>query len=340
MGAQGLLDQASDAIIAPLMTQLEKVTGDPGELRNKAAMWRQSAQTVLDVAARTRDDVSDLGARWHGAAADAFAAEMSEHDATFLAMARDMQTTATCLSQAADQCEQAENMIRELIKELVEAIAVASTMTAITSVLTAGASVVAGALADAAEAAQFVGRAGELVDKLAEFLRRAKDLLEDLRTAQRAVRASQRKNRKLRTLRESARRRGSGTHRSAGRPRPEHRAEPHDRRQREPGHTSGHAPARHAHHGPTHGQRIAVSGAEHITRHALGLDQDGFGQVAETAGGDLEAGSRIDPNEAFDSAPTAGQSPAIHPRITLETNLTNEPEPDRRTIDLPTHTAD
>jgi WXG100 family type VII secretion target len=325
-GAQGLLDQATDTIIAPLLTQLEKVTGDPAELRAKAAMWRRSAQGVLEIAAATRDDVSDLGIRWHGAAAEAFAVEMSAHDETFRGMAADMETTAACLSQAADQCEQAERLIQELIRELVEAVAAAATMSAITSVLTAGASVLVGALADAAEAAQFVGRAGELVDKLAEFLRGAKDLLEELRTAQRAVRASQRRNRRLRTRRDAARQ----------------RTRPGERR-------GQHRHARGGQHGgkPTRGQRIAVDGAKQLTQQVLGLD-DGFGTLAHTAAADLLGEPDVGPDGGPDNGPEhddadvpAPSAPsASAPTIQLDTTLVNQADAGRSRVDLPTRPAD
>ncbi len=302
MGAQGMLDEAAEAIVAPLRSQLELVTGNPADLREKAGLWQQAAQTVREQAGASRADVATLRASWRGDAADAFAAEMSEHDEALRGMAEDMDATADCLRQAADACEQAEKLIQELIKELIEAIVVASAASTVAAFFTAGLSELVGALADAAEAAVYVGRAATVVERLGLLLRKVQKALEELTKAQKAAKAYRRAKKDLKAL---------GHGRRAARDL-----------------------AKHAK--PTLRQRGKAMAGKSATKKAAGVHA-GFGQLGQTALGDLSQVASIDPSAPFAVAPPADPS-AI--RDGLHTTLVNqagadEPPADPATVPRP-----
>jgi hypothetical protein len=101
-------------------------------------------------------------------------------------MAGDMGTAAKILNQAAQECQVAEDLINEIIREAIEFTVATLAATAIADIFTFGLATIVGGIAEGAEMTAFVARAAQVSTKLAEVLERLLEMLKELRTLKEA----------------------------------------------------------------------------------------------------------------------------------------------------------
>jgi WXG100 family type VII secretion target len=182
-GINGFIDK----LIQPLIDLLEKVTGNPSQLREKAQLWQNAAKQLETVAQTLASGLSELSGQWEGDAAQAFASEMSSTCRAIQQLADNFDQTAQSLDQAAEGCEQTAQAIQSIIRSFVEWSVATQAAGAAAALFTAGASEAAAEGAEAAEVAVAVGRGTEEAGKLAQLLQKIESVIKELMSVDKAA---------------------------------------------------------------------------------------------------------------------------------------------------------
>ncbi len=159
-------------LLAPLVERWESVVGDDEEVHDTAQRWRVMAQALTQVADDERAALARVVGEWEGMAHLAFggAVEAVVHDLDEIAERAG--EVADVLDQAAVAVRRAEQLVRDLIRELIEWAALSLAVSAVGAIVTLGASVAAGAAAAAARAGIVGARIASHLAELAVELRR------------------------------------------------------------------------------------------------------------------------------------------------------------------------
>lgn len=107
-------------LLAPLVEKWEWVTGDDEQVHDTAQRWRVMSEALTQVAYDERAAVSRVAGEWEGMAHLAFGAAVDEvvHDLDEIAQRAG--EVANLLDQAAVAVRRAEQLVRDLIRELIE----------------------------------------------------------------------------------------------------------------------------------------------------------------------------------------------------------------------------
>lgn len=175
------LDWLLTPIVWPLLQLFEQAVGDPDQLDHHAGTWNTTAQALRDVAAAQRADLDSLLGQWHGAAADAYAARILGLVKGLEDAAEEMAKTADSLGDSAMDLRNVEEMIKTIVRELVEWLVITWLAAQALAIVTAGASEAAAAAASAAETGIAVTRATRLLAQLHRALEAYKAFMEALK---------------------------------------------------------------------------------------------------------------------------------------------------------------
>ncbi|QIK74972.1 WXG100 family type VII secretion target [Nocardioides piscis] len=181
-GQLGALGQEVAALMRPLLAPLvekwEDVTGDHEQVHDTALRWRAMSRAVSEVARDGRVSAALVVGEWEGVAHDAFDRTVSEVVEDLDELAERTGEVADLLDRAAVAVREAELVVADLVRELVEWAAVSLAVSAVTGLVTLGASAAAGAAAAAAKAGVVGARIAARLQHLAVELRRIERLLD------------------------------------------------------------------------------------------------------------------------------------------------------------------
>ncbi|MBS2964230.1 hypothetical protein KGA66_14315 [Actinocrinis puniceicyclus] len=168
----GAIDSAVRGVleVTGLLSILQEVTGKPESLAQAADVWLEQAHQTKALADEIRQSARPVPEAWQGAASAAFGQHLGRLVSALDAMAGDMGTTAAILNQAAQECQVAEDLIDEIIREAIEFAAATFAAGMVADIVTFGLATIAAGIAEGAEMAAFVARAAEVSTKLAEVL--------------------------------------------------------------------------------------------------------------------------------------------------------------------------
>jgi uncharacterized protein YukE len=179
-GVDAAMDWFLQPFVEPLLGLLELATGDPDQLDAHAATWQRAAAGLREQAAAERADLQRLVVDWHGEAAQAYAVRIQELADRLEQIAGEMARTADSLADSAEDLRNVAEMIKDIIRELVEWLIVTWVAAQIAAVATAGASEAAAAAASAVETGVAVSRATLLLARLHEALKAYRSMLKSL----------------------------------------------------------------------------------------------------------------------------------------------------------------
>ncbi|KUL40628.1 WXG100 family type VII secretion target [Actinoplanes awajinensis] len=182
-GVNTVLDAVLYPFVAPLLELLELVAGDPDQLEQHAATWTTAAQSVKEMAGQQRTDLASLRAEWTGSAADAYAARINQLVEGLDAAALDMLNTADGLRDRAMDLRNIEEVIKEIIRELVEWLIIQEIAKHALAAFTAGVSEGVITASEMATAAVEAARAGKYVLALRKILVSYRIYIEGLKAA-------------------------------------------------------------------------------------------------------------------------------------------------------------
>lgn len=168
-------------LVQPLLDQWDSLVGDHDAVREAADRWRALGRHVDDLAHRQQRIVDDTATGWAGLAQRSFAETGAEVGAGLEELARRSLDIGDCLDLAAAAVHETEQLVRELVRELLEWAALTLAVSAVTGLVTLGASTLAGAAAAAARAAVTGSRITALIRRLAAVLRRIQDRVDAYR---------------------------------------------------------------------------------------------------------------------------------------------------------------
>lgn len=175
------LDWLLTPIVWPLLQIFEQAVGDPDQLDHHASTWASTAASLKEMAAAQRDDLASLTSGWQGAAADAYTARINELITGLEQAADEMLRTGDSLGDSAMDLRNVEEMIKTIIRELVEWLVITWLAAQALAIVTAGASEAAAAAASAAETGIAVSRATRLLAQLHRALEAYKAFMEALK---------------------------------------------------------------------------------------------------------------------------------------------------------------
>jgi WXG100 family type VII secretion target len=190
--AENALDGAVDSTVRGILEAtglikiLQEVTGKPEPLAQAADVWLDQARETKAVADELRRSAQPLPQQWQGDASEAFGRHLGRFVDGLDSMAGDMGTAAQILNQAAQECQVAEDLVNEIIREAIEMAVATLAATAVADLFTFGLATIAGGIAEGAEMAAFVARAAQVSTKLAEVLQKLLDTLKDLKALKEA----------------------------------------------------------------------------------------------------------------------------------------------------------
>lgn len=185
--AESALNSAIDSTVQDilqatgLLSILQVVTGTPQPLAQAADVWLAQAHQTKAVADELRQAARPLPQSWQGAASAAFGNHLGQFVTALDSMAGDMGTAATILNHAAQECQVAEDLVNEIIREAIEFAVATLAATAVADIFTFGLATIAGGIAEGAEMTAFVARAAQVSTKLAEVLERLLASFKDLK---------------------------------------------------------------------------------------------------------------------------------------------------------------
>jgi WXG100 family type VII secretion target len=190
--AENALDSAIDSTVqgvleaTGLLSILQQVTGKPEPLAQAADTWLEQAHQAKAVADELRQNARPLPQSWQGAASAAFGHHLGQLVNALDSMAGDMGTAAKILNQAAQECQVAEDLVKEIIREAIEFTVATLAATAIADIFTFGLATIAGGIAEGAEMTALIARATQVSTKLAEVLEKLLETLKELKALKEA----------------------------------------------------------------------------------------------------------------------------------------------------------
>jgi uncharacterized protein YukE len=164
-------------LLAPLLEKWEWVTGDDEQVHETARRWRAMSEAVSLVAGGEQAAAARVVGEWEGAAHTSFDEAVEEVVRDLKEIAVRTSDVADLLDQAAVAVRRAEQIVRELIRELIEWAALSLAISAAGAIIPLGASAAAGAAAAAAKAGIVGARIAAQLSQLALELRRIQLLL-------------------------------------------------------------------------------------------------------------------------------------------------------------------
>ena len=164
-------------LLAPLLEKWEWVTGDDEQVHGTARRWRVMSEAVSQVAFDEESAVARVAGEWEGAAQQSFDDAVEEVVRDLKEIAVRTSDVADLLDEAALAVRRAEEIVRDLIRELIEWAAMSLAISAAGAIITLGASAAAGAAAAAAKAGLVGARIAAQLSQLAVELRRIQLLL-------------------------------------------------------------------------------------------------------------------------------------------------------------------
>jgi hypothetical protein len=194
-----------------LLSILDDVTGAPESLSEAADLWLAQAHAVAAVAEALRQGGASLPGSWQGEASSAFGRYMGEVVDGLDTMAGDMGFTAQTLHEAAEETQNAQDLVNEIIREAIEYTMADAVATGVADLFTFGLATFVGGFAESVEMTAFVARASQVSARLGEGLERLMEMLANLRevketqgtfTALRAFRAMGKTGKAIRALRD------------------------------------------------------------------------------------------------------------------------------------------
>lgn len=157
-------------LLAPLLEKLEWVTGDDEQVHELARRWRAMSEALTHVAHDERGALERVDGQWEGLAHTALVEAVVDIRRDLDAVAEGASEVADLLDQAALAVRRCEQLVRDLVRELIEWAAISLALSAAGAIITLGASAAAGAAAAAARAgivsAQITARLGQLALEL------------------------------------------------------------------------------------------------------------------------------------------------------------------------------
>ncbi len=159
-------------LLAPLLAKWEWVTGDDEQVHETARRWRAMSEALTRVANDETAAVARVDGEWEGLAHDAFGDAVIEVVRDVKELAVRTGGVANLLDEAAVAVREAERIVADLIRELIEWAAVSLVVSAAGAIVTLGASAAAGAAAAAAKAGIVGARIAAELSRLALELRR------------------------------------------------------------------------------------------------------------------------------------------------------------------------
>ncbi|BFV57102.1 hypothetical protein KCMC57_up22060 [Kitasatospora sp. CMC57] len=186
-GLDSVVKAALDA--TGLMDMLEQVTGNLAGLTAAAEEWQAQAKAMREVATNLRQGGGALSGQWEGAAAEAFGSHMGEIVAAIDGTAADMDQVAQIISQAAAECQMAETMVIEIIREAIETLIITLAASVAIDILTLGLATAAEALVVEGEIAVFIARVGKVSAELEKALQKLWDAVKEIKTAGRTFKS-------------------------------------------------------------------------------------------------------------------------------------------------------
>jgi uncharacterized protein YukE len=164
-------------LVAPLLEKWEWVTGDDEQVHETARRWRAMSEAVSQVAHDEQAAVARVVGEWEGLAQQAFDQAVEDVVRDLKEVAVRTGDVAELLDEAAVAVRRAEQIVRDLIRELIEWAVMSLAISAAGAIITLGASAAAGAAAAAAKAGVVGARIAAQLSQLAVELRRIQLLL-------------------------------------------------------------------------------------------------------------------------------------------------------------------
>lgn len=164
-------------LLAPLLEKWEWVTGDDEQVHETARRWRAMSEAVSQVAFDEQASVARVVGEWEGLAQRSFDDAVDQVVRDLKEVAVRTSDVADLLDEAAVAVRRAEQIVRDLIRELIEWAAISLAVSAAGAIITLGASAAAGAAAAAAKAGIVGAKIAAQLSQLALELRRIQLLL-------------------------------------------------------------------------------------------------------------------------------------------------------------------
>ncbi len=164
-------------LLAPLLDRWEWVTGDDEQVHETARRWRAMSTALSEVADDQRAASARVAGAWKGWAHQSFDDAVEEVVKDLEEVAVRTGDVADLLDQAAAAVREAERVVADLVRGLIEWAAVSLVVSAAGAIVTLGASAAAGAAAAAARAGVVGARIAAELGRLALELRRIQLLL-------------------------------------------------------------------------------------------------------------------------------------------------------------------
>ncbi|GAA2820469.1 hypothetical protein GCM10010441_51010 [Kitasatospora paracochleata] len=180
-GLDSIVKAALDA--TGLMDALEEVTGHLDRLTAASHEWQAQAKAMREVATVLRDGGSRLSGAWEGEASEAFGRHMGMVVEAVDATAADMEQVAQIISQAAAECQLAEQMVIEIIREAIETLIITLAAGVVVDILTLGLATAAEALVVEGEIAIYIARVGQVSRKLETALKELREAIKAMKEA-------------------------------------------------------------------------------------------------------------------------------------------------------------
>jgi uncharacterized protein YukE len=164
-------------LLAPLLEKWEWVTGDDEQVLETARRWRAMSEALSQVAHDEEAAAARVVGEWEGLAQQSFDQAVDDVVRDLKEVAVRTGDVADLLEEAAVAVRRAEQIVRDLIRELIEWAAMSLAISAAGAIITLGASAAAGAAAAAAKAGIVGARIAAQLSQLAVELRRIQLLL-------------------------------------------------------------------------------------------------------------------------------------------------------------------
>lgn len=155
----------------PLLQILEMCTGDPDQLHAHSRAWIDAAKQLQELAVTQKNDLVALRSQWKGQASEAYAKRVESLIEGLEQSATEMAQTADALGDSAKDLVNAEEVIKTLIRELVEFFIITQIASAVLDAVTAGA-------AEAAKYAEWAAATGVQVSRATKFMAGVNKVLE------------------------------------------------------------------------------------------------------------------------------------------------------------------